>query len=64
MIADWPGLAPHNLYQGRDLAPTLDLRAVLKGLLADHLQVPPRTLAQSVFPDSAAARPLRDLLKA
>lgn len=64
VIADWPGLAPHNLYQGRDLAPTLDLRAVLKGLLADHLQVPPRTLAQSVFPDSAAARPLRDLLKA
>jgi len=64
VIADWPGLAPRNLYQGRDLAPTLDLRAVLKGLLADHLQVPARTLAESVFPDSAAARPLRDLLKA
>jgi uncharacterized protein (DUF1501 family) len=64
VIADWPGLAPRNLYQGRDLAPTLDLRALLKGLLADHLQVPPRALAESVFPDSAAVRPLRDLLRA
>ena len=36
MIADWPGLKPANLYQGRDLAPTTDLRAVMKGVLQDQ----------------------------
>lgn len=64
VIADWPGLSAHALYQGRDLAPTLDLRSVLKGLLADHLQVPARALEDTVFPDSGAARPLRGLLRA
>jgi uncharacterized protein (DUF1501 family) len=64
VIADWPGLAARNLYQGRDLQPTLDLRAVLKGLLAEHLQVPPAALEQSVFPDSAAVRALPGLLRA
>ena len=34
VISDWPGLKPANLYQGRDLAPTTDLRAVIKGVLA------------------------------
>ena len=37
VISDWPGLKPANLYQGRDLAPTTDLRAVIKGVLQDHL---------------------------
>jgi uncharacterized protein (DUF1501 family) len=32
VIADWPGLKPAALYQNRDLAPTTDLRAVLKGV--------------------------------
>jgi len=63
VISDWPGLSAHNLYQGRDLAPTLDLRSVLKGLLDEHLQVPARAL-DDVFPDSAAARALRGLVRA
>ena len=64
VIADWPGLSSRALYQGRDLAPTLDLRSVLKGLLAEHLAVPAPALEQVVFPDSAAARPLRGLTRA
>jgi uncharacterized protein (DUF1501 family) len=64
VIADWPGLSARALYQGRDLAPTLDLRSVLKGLLADHLRVPGRALEDTVFPDSAAAKPLHGLLRA
>ena len=63
VISDWPGLSAHNLYQGRDLAPTLDLRSVLKGILDEHLQVPARALDE-VFPDSAAARALRGLVRA
>src|SRR5262249_60511373 len=54
VIADWPGLKPAKLHDGRDLKPTTDLRAVLKGLLADHLRVDAAVLATKVFPDSAA----------
>jgi uncharacterized protein (DUF1501 family) len=64
VIADWPGLAPRALYQGRDLAPTSDLRGVLKGLLAEQLGVPSRALATDVFPDSANVKPLAGLLRA
>ena len=32
VIADWPGLSDSNLYEGRDLKPTTDLRSVLKGI--------------------------------
>jgi uncharacterized protein (DUF1501 family) len=64
VVADWPGLAPRALYQGRDLAPTLDVRAVLKGLLAEHLGVSPRALEQEVFPDSERIRALSGLTRA
>jgi uncharacterized protein (DUF1501 family) len=63
VLTRWPGLAPHALYQGRDLAPTLDLRCVLKGLLADQLHVSAHALEKSVFPDSESARPLEGLLR-
>ncbi|MGZ6254262.1 MAG: DUF1501 domain-containing protein, partial [Candidatus Binataceae bacterium] len=53
VIADWPGLKTADLYQSRDLRPTTDLRAVLKGLLKDHLRVTDQALAENVFPGSA-----------
>jgi uncharacterized protein (DUF1501 family) len=62
VLADWPGLKEADLYEGRDLRPTIDLRAVLKGLLGDHLQIDDRALATSVFPDSGAVRPMLGLL--
>jgi len=61
-IADWPGLKPANLYEGRDLAPTTDLRAVLKGVLRDHLGLAERVLAERVFPESAQVKPMQGLL--
>jgi uncharacterized protein (DUF1501 family) len=64
VVTDWPGLSGRGLYQDRDLRPTLDLRAVMKGLLADQLGVPERALESSVFPGSDQARPLRGLLRA
>jgi uncharacterized protein (DUF1501 family) len=64
VIADWPGLSSRGLYQDRDLRPTLDLRSVMKGLLAEHFQVSQRALESSVFPESAQARPLTGLLRA
>src|SRR3979490_2422111 len=58
VISDWPGLKLANLYEARDLAPTTDLRAVLKGVLRDHLGLAERALAEQVFPDSAMVRPV------
>ena len=62
VISDWPGLKPANLYEGRDLAPTTDLRAVIKGVLRDHLGLAERVLADGVFPDSAAVKPMQGLV--
>ena len=39
VIANWPGLKSAQLHEGRDLKPTTDLRAVIKGVLADHLRI-------------------------
>ncbi|CAG0940580.1 hypothetical protein GPROT2_00977 [Gammaproteobacteria bacterium] len=63
VVADWPGLAARNLYQPRDLAATLDLRAVLKAVLQEHLGVPGPELERTVFPESGAAPALRDLIR-
>ena len=62
VVADWPGLKDADLYQDRDLRPTTDLRAVLKGLLRDHLRVNGAVLDTTVFPDSAAVPPLSGLI--
>jgi uncharacterized protein (DUF1501 family) len=62
VIADWPGLSDADLYQSRDLKPTTDLRAVIKGLLGNHMHLSDALLATTVFPDSAAVRPIRDLI--
>jgi uncharacterized protein (DUF1501 family) len=62
VIADWPGLKPAYLYENRDLKPTTDLRAVLKGVLKDHLRADDHALAQNVFPDSDAVKPMAGLV--
>ena len=53
VIADWPGLRDEQLYERRDLKPTTDLRAVLKGLLAEQFELTPAVLGDAVFPQSA-----------
>jgi len=62
VIADWPGVADTALYQGRDLKPTTDLRAVMKGILRDHLRTDERTLVQQVFPGSETVKSLDGLM--
>ena len=62
VIADWPGLKKADLYENRDLKPTTDLRAVLKGVLKDHLRADDRVLAENVFPGSANVKPMTGLV--
>lgn len=62
VFADWPGLAPGQLHEGRDLRPTTDLRVVLKGLLQDHLGLSAADLADKVFPGSQHVPAMRGLV--
>lgn len=61
VITDWPGLAAGALHEGRDLRPTLDLRALFKAALGVQLGVNESALETEVFPDSRAVRPLQGL---
>lgn len=63
VVADWPGLKPGDLYAGRDLKPTTDLRSLFKAVLRDHMGVEPAHLERVVFPDSASAGPLDGLMR-
>ncbi len=62
VIADWPGLAKKDRFEGRDLRVTTELRAVVRTVLADHLRVPRAALDGTVLPGSAGLQPL-DLLR-
>jgi uncharacterized protein (DUF1501 family) len=62
MITDWPGLGDAQLWERRDLKPTIDLRAVLQGILTEHLDLSPSVLSQHVFPNASGVSPLRGLV--
>jgi uncharacterized protein (DUF1501 family) len=58
VITDWPGIARGDLFQDRDLAPTLDLRALFKGVLRDAFGLSAGALETHVFPASAGIEPV------
>ena len=62
VIADWPGLRPNQLRDGRDLAATTDARAVVKGITVDLLGASPAVLGRDVFPGSENVAPARGLI--
>ncbi|HEX4709998.1 MAG TPA: DUF1501 domain-containing protein [Phenylobacterium sp.] len=62
IVGDWPTLKAQALYENRDVAPTLDMRGLFKGVLAEHMGVDRPALDNAVFPNSAAARPVMGLV--
>ncbi|MFN9849504.1 MAG: DUF1501 domain-containing protein [Alphaproteobacteria bacterium] len=62
IVGDWPTLRQPALFENRDVAPTLDLRALSKGLLAEHMGVDRRALDSLIFPDSARVRAVSGLV--
>lgn len=62
IVADWPGLRAAQLQDGRDLKPTTDLRAALKGVMAEHLGIDASTLGEKVFPGTSNLAPMRGLV--
>lgn len=63
LLADWPGLSPGALLDDRDLRPTLDLRAIFRSVLSDHLGIASAGLAR-IFPDADGLRPVQGLVRA
>jgi uncharacterized protein (DUF1501 family) len=61
VLSDWPGLAAAQLYEGRDVRPTLDTRAILKAALAGTFDLTAAQL-ERVFPGSGSARPISGLM--
>jgi len=53
IIGDWPTLQQARLFEGRDTAPTMDMRGLFKGVLGEQLGVSRAALDTTVFPDSA-----------
>ncbi|SIP96479.1 Uncharacterized conserved protein, DUF1501 family [Rhizobium sp. RU35A] len=62
VITDWPGLKDAQLFEGRDLAPTTDLSAVIKGVAVDLLGADAGHLAEAVFPGSGKVAPMKGLI--
>lgn len=63
VVADWPGLKSSSLFEGRDLAPTTDLRSVFKTVLADHMGVSVNKLDKDVFPGKRAVPAIDNLIR-
>jgi uncharacterized protein (DUF1501 family) len=62
VLTTWPGLGNAQLFEGRDLAPTIDIRAVTKGALGAHLGLNDAALAR-VFPGSAGVASLGGIIR-
>lgn len=46
---EWPGLAPDQLFEKRDLKPTTDIRSWIGSALAQHLSLTPKQVS-TIFP--------------
>ena len=64
VVADWPGLAPANLLEGRDLRPTLALDALIASACAEAFRLEPERALRVLFPQSPAGGKLPRLLRA
>ena len=61
VIADWPGLAAGQLYEGRDLKPTTGIGALIAGVAAETFALDPAKVARHLFPNGAD-RPLTGII--
>jgi len=64
VLADWPGLKPGDLYEARDLKPTLSLDALIAGAASESLGLDPQRKAGTLFGQTAGMRPMTGLVRA
>ena len=63
VIVDWPGLAPANLFEGRDLRPTLQLDMLIASACAETFKLDPDRTARVLFPDGVRSNAVPRLLR-
>jgi uncharacterized protein (DUF1501 family) len=64
IVADWPGLRPSDLYEARDLKPTLGLDALIAGVAAETFRLDPQRTAGALFGASPGLKPAPGLVRA
>jgi uncharacterized protein (DUF1501 family) len=64
VIADWPSLRAADLYEGRDLKPTLALEALVANALAAHFVLDPAIVARALYPSLPAFKRFEGLIRA
>jgi uncharacterized protein (DUF1501 family) len=62
IVGDWPTLQQAKLFENRDTAPTVDMRGLFKGVLAEHLGLSRAALDGAVFPGSEGVAPVTGLV--
>lgn len=62
VVSDWPGLAPGQLYEGRDLRPTLGIDAAIAGALGGHFGIDPARVLATCFPQTGE-KPIGGLIR-
>jgi len=63
VMADWPGLSQANLYEQRDLKPTLGLDAVIAGVVAETFGIDPERAGKALFPTATFGRAAEGLVR-
>lgn len=63
IVTDWPGLAPSNLFEGRDLKPTLALERLIASTCAEAFNLDPERTTQVLFPDADRYKAMPRLLR-
>ncbi|MBN8499719.1 MAG: DUF1501 domain-containing protein [Sphingomonadales bacterium] len=61
-IADWPGISSAQLYEGRDLRPTLSMETLVGSAVAAHFGLDPADAIPRLFAE-AAGKPLAGLIR-
>jgi len=63
VMADWPGLSQANLYEQRDLKPTIGLDALIAGVAAESFTIDPDRAGKALFPTANFGRPADGLIR-
>ncbi|QDQ83510.1 DUF1501 domain-containing protein [Paraburkholderia megapolitana] len=63
VLADWPGLRPADLYQSRDLKPTMALDALIAGAASESMKLDPQRTAIALFGATNAPRATSGLVR-
>jgi uncharacterized protein (DUF1501 family) len=64
VVADWPGLRSADLYEARDLKPTLALEALIASAIAEHFALDPTKVGRALYPSLPASQRVEGLIRA